>query len=40
MFLNGQRNLTIEQVQNLCARFKLTADAFIPRTVAPVVGGD
>ena len=33
MFLNGQRNLTIEQVQNLCARFRLTADAFIPHTV-------
>lgn len=34
MFLSGQRNLTIEQVQKLCARFKLDADVFIPRTVA------
>jgi HTH-type transcriptional regulator/antitoxin HigA len=34
MFLSGQRNLTIDQVQKLCARFKLTADVFIPRTVA------
>ena len=31
MFLSGQRNLTIDQVTRLCARFKLTADVFIPR---------
>ena len=30
MFLAGQRNLTIEQVRKLCARFKLSADVFIP----------
>jgi hypothetical protein len=30
----GQRKLTFEQVQELCARFKLGADVFIPRTVA------
>jgi HTH-type transcriptional regulator/antitoxin HigA len=31
MFLSGQRNLTIEQVRKLSARFKLPADVFIPR---------
>src|ERR1700723_14806 len=40
MFLSGQRSLTIDQVQKLCARFKLTAAVFIPRTVAAGVGGD
>ncbi len=40
MFLSGQRNLTMQQVQKLCARFKLTADVFIPRTIAAGVGGD
>jgi HTH-type transcriptional regulator/antitoxin HigA len=34
MFLAGQRNLTVEQIQKLCARFKLTSDAFIPQVVA------
>lgn len=34
MFLSGRRNLTIEQVKKLCARFRLDADVFIPRTVA------
>lgn len=34
MFLAGQRKLTLEQVQRLCARFKLGADVFIPRTVS------
>src|SRR6202051_864221 len=29
MFLSGQRNLTLEQVRKLCARFELTADVFI-----------
>jgi len=29
MFLSGQRNLTVEQIQKLSARFKLTADVFI-----------
>jgi HTH-type transcriptional regulator/antitoxin HigA len=29
MFLSGQRNLTIEQVRKLSARFKLPADVFI-----------
>jgi HTH-type transcriptional regulator/antitoxin HigA len=29
MFLSGQRNLTLEQVRKLCARFNLTADVFI-----------
>lgn len=33
MFLNGQRNLTIEQVRNLSTRFKLPADLFIPKAV-------
>src|SRR5271157_1134625 len=31
MFLAGQRNLTIEQVRKLSARFKLPADVFIPK---------
>lgn len=31
MFLAGQRNLTIEQVRRLSARFKLPADAFIAK---------
>jgi HTH-type transcriptional regulator/antitoxin HigA len=31
MFLSGQRNLTIEQVRKLSARFKLPADVFIAR---------
>ena len=31
MFLAGHRNLTIEQVRKLCARFKLPADVFIPK---------
>jgi HTH-type transcriptional regulator/antitoxin HigA len=29
MFLNGQRNLTIEHVRNLSTRFKLPTDLFI-----------
>src|SRR6266704_163261 len=29
MFLSGQRNLTLEQVRKLSARFKLPADVFI-----------
>jgi HTH-type transcriptional regulator/antitoxin HigA len=31
MFMTGQRNLTVEQVRRLCARFKLPADVFIPK---------
>jgi HTH-type transcriptional regulator / antitoxin HigA len=31
MFLAGHRNLTIEQVRKLSARFKLPADLFIPK---------
>jgi HTH-type transcriptional regulator/antitoxin HigA len=31
MFLAGQRNLPIEQVRKLSARFKLPADVFIPK---------
>jgi HTH-type transcriptional regulator / antitoxin HigA len=34
MFLAGHRNLTIEQVRKLSARFKLSADVFIPKAVA------
>ena len=34
MFLNGQRNLTIEQVRKLSIRFKLPVDLFIPKAVA------
>jgi HTH-type transcriptional regulator / antitoxin HigA len=34
MFLSGDRKLTMPQVQRLCARFKLTADVFIPRAAA------
>jgi len=34
MFLSGQRKLTLEQVQRLCARFKLDAEVFLPRTAA------
>jgi len=33
MFLSGQRNLTLEQVRKLSARFKLPADVFIPKGV-------
>jgi len=40
MFLSGQRGLTVEQIRKLCARFKLSADVFIPRTLAAGVGGD
>jgi HTH-type transcriptional regulator/antitoxin HigA len=32
MFLAGHRNLTIEQVRKLSARFKLPADAFISKS--------
>ena len=35
MFMTGQRNLTLEQVRKLSARFKLPADVFIPK--GPVV---
>jgi HTH-type transcriptional regulator / antitoxin HigA len=31
MFLSGQRNLTVDQVRKLSARFKLPADVFIPK---------
>jgi HTH-type transcriptional regulator / antitoxin HigA len=31
MFMTGQRNLTLEQVRKLSIRFKLPADAFIPK---------
>ena len=31
MFMSGQRNLTLEQVRRLSARFKLPADVFIPK---------
>jgi HTH-type transcriptional regulator / antitoxin HigA len=31
MFLAGQRNLTVEQVRKLSARFKLPTDVFIPK---------
>ncbi len=31
MFLKGQRNLILEQVRKLSARFKLPADVFIPK---------
>jgi HTH-type transcriptional regulator/antitoxin HigA len=40
MFLSGQRNLTVEQIRKLCIRFKLSADVFIPRTVAAGDGAD
>jgi HTH-type transcriptional regulator/antitoxin HigA len=33
MFLTGKRNLTLEQVRRLSARFKLSADVFIPKGV-------
>ncbi len=36
MFLSGQRDLTVEQIRKLCIRFKLSADAFIPRTSADI----
>jgi HTH-type transcriptional regulator / antitoxin HigA len=32
MFLSGQRNLSLEQIRKLSARFKLSADVFIART--------
>jgi HTH-type transcriptional regulator/antitoxin HigA len=31
MFLSGHRNLTVEQLRKLSARFKLPADVFIPK---------
>jgi HTH-type transcriptional regulator/antitoxin HigA len=31
MFMTGQRNLNLEQVRRLSARFKLPADVFIPK---------
>jgi HTH-type transcriptional regulator/antitoxin HigA len=34
MFLGGHRNLTIEQVRKLSARFKVAADVFIPKRAA------
>ena len=34
MFLSGQRNLTLEQVRKLSARFKLPVDVFIPKASA------
>jgi HTH-type transcriptional regulator/antitoxin HigA len=40
MFLSGQRKLTVEQIRKLCIRFKLGADAFIPRTMGARVGAD
>ncbi|MGA9156516.1 MAG: helix-turn-helix domain-containing protein [Candidatus Sulfotelmatobacter sp.] len=33
MFLNGQRNLTLEQVRKLSTRFELPTDVFIPKAV-------
>jgi HTH-type transcriptional regulator/antitoxin HigA len=35
MFMTGQRDLTLEQVRRLSARFKLPADVFIPKASAP-----
>ena len=34
MFMTGQRNLTLEQVRKLRARFKIPADVFIPKASA------
>jgi HTH-type transcriptional regulator/antitoxin HigA len=34
MFLRGQRNLTLEQIRKLSARFKLPADVFITKLSA------
>ena len=34
MFMTGQRNLTLEQVRKLSARFKLPTDLFIAKTSA------
>src|SRR5580658_3978427 len=31
MYLSGHRNLTVEQVRRLSARFRLPADVFIPK---------
>ncbi|MFZ3340728.1 MAG: hypothetical protein WA609_09910 [Terriglobales bacterium] len=39
MFLSGQRNLTLEQVRKLCARFNLTADVFISSGAAAAGNG-
>lgn len=38
MFLAGHRNLTIEQVRKLSARFKLPADVFISKRAAGARG--
>jgi HTH-type transcriptional regulator/antitoxin HigA len=40
MFLSGQRNLTMQQVQRLSARFKLSTDVFISQAVGAGAGGD
>jgi hypothetical protein len=37
MFLSEQRNLTLEQVRQLSARFKLPADVFIRQAVGTTV---
>jgi HTH-type transcriptional regulator / antitoxin HigA len=37
MFLSGHRNLTLEQVRQLSARFKLPADVFIRQAVGTTV---
>ncbi len=31
MFMTGNRNLTLQQIARLSARFKLPADVFIPQ---------
>ena len=38
MFLTGKRNLTLEQVRKLSARFKLPADVLIRKGVGPLGG--
>ena len=36
MFMTGQRNVTLEQVRKLSARFKLPTDVFIPKVSVAV----
>jgi HTH-type transcriptional regulator/antitoxin HigA len=38
MFLTGQRNLTIDQVSRLKARFNLSADVFVPKALGAKAG--
>ena len=40
IFLSGQRNLSLEQIRKLSARFKLSTDVFILKPVGAGAGAD